>query len=69
MGHAPPRSRGTYSPPTAEDFHLSIARAAFLAGLLSVEEFERSVEHVVQGGTLTQSGRVPAERTPTYVVL
>jgi hypothetical protein len=69
MGHAPPRSHGPYRPPTAESFHLHMARLAFLEGRMSVDEFERSVEHVLRGGTLTQSGRVPATRGTTYMVV
>jgi hypothetical protein len=46
--------------PTRESFHLGVARAAFLAGHISLEQFERSVAHVLSGGTLDQRGLVRA---------
>lgn len=58
MGYAPKR-RG--KAPTRESFHLGIAKAAYVDGYLSVEEYERSVEHVLRGGALMSSGRIPKD--------
>jgi hypothetical protein len=64
MGHAPPRRRKAESPPSRESFHLGMARAAFVDGSLTIEEFEASVAHVLAGGTLDQRGRVPRRQVP-----
>ena len=46
--------------PTRESFHLHIARTAYVEGRLDLEEFERSAQHVLRGGTLDRHGRVTA---------
>lgn len=47
--------------PTRESFHLGVARGLFFADELTLDEFEAAVHHViVEKGTLTQSGCVPA---------
>jgi hypothetical protein len=66
MGHAPPRGSGNV--PSTEDFHIGMARASFLAGRLTLGEFEASVEHVLSGGYLDCMGRPstrPLPRDPT----
>jgi hypothetical protein len=55
MGHAPPRPPAL---PTAESFHLAVARSAFTADRITLEQFERSVEHVLSGGTLNRQGLI-----------
>ena len=46
--------------PDRETFHLGMARLAYVAGAIDVEEFERSVAHVLDGGTLNANGRIGA---------
>jgi hypothetical protein len=55
-----PRHDPTGPPPSRESFHLGMARSAFVNGRLDLEEYERSVGHVLAGGTLTQMGGIPA---------
>jgi hypothetical protein len=45
--------------PSAESFHLSMARSAYTNGRIDVEEFEECVEHVLAGGCLDAQGRIP----------
>jgi hypothetical protein len=40
-----------------ENFHLMTAKIAYVTGGLDIEEFEASVWHVLNGGTLTSEGR------------
>lgn len=56
MGHQPIPPA---APPTRESFHLGSARRAYVSGELTIEEFERSVEHVLEGGHLDAGGRIP----------
>lgn len=44
--------------PTTESFHLDMARSAFLGDKVTAEEYERNVEHVLRGGTLSRFGRI-----------
>lgn len=50
--------------PTRESFHLGMARAAYVNGDLTLDEFEQSVEFVLRGGHLTQEARIP--ETPVF---
>lgn len=59
MGYRVPPQPGP--PPDRESFHLGMARSAYLNGELTIEEFERSVEHVLRGGHLNHLGRIPAD--------
>jgi hypothetical protein len=56
MWHQPVRPAKA---PTRESFHLGIARAAYVNGALTIEEFEQSVGHVLRGGHLNAAGRIP----------
>jgi hypothetical protein len=67
MGHSPP---GQHAAPSRESFHLGIARAAYLGESLDLDEYERSVAHVLAGGSLNQAGRIggpPAPRDPSLL--
>jgi hypothetical protein len=46
---------------STENFHLGIARSAYVGGSLDIDEFECSVEHVLSGGALDRNGRIPAK--------
>jgi len=67
MGHQPRRDPGSppaalYGPqiiaPDRESFHLGVVRREFIAGHLTLEEFEQGVEHVLGGGWLNADGTV-----------
>jgi hypothetical protein len=51
--------------PDRESFHIGMARLAYIEGAIDVEEFEASVAHVLDGGTLDEHGRV-RQREPAY---
>lgn len=55
MGHNP-RPVTAYRTPDRESFHLGIAKSAYVHDRLTVDEYERSVEHVLAGGTLDPYG-------------
>lgn len=46
-------------PPDRESFHLGTAKLAYMHNQLTLEELEQSIEHVLRGGTLTATGRIP----------
>lgn len=51
MGHNPiPPAR----PPDRESFHLGRARAAYIAGDITIERFEELAAHVLAGGYLSR---------------
>lgn len=55
--------------PNRETFHIGMARHAYLEGRIDIEAFERSVEHVLGGGTLDQDGQVPRPKELVAVEL
>jgi hypothetical protein len=54
--HSPPAANGFQV--SRESFHLETAKIAYLKGVLTIEEYETAVEHVLRGGTLDQFGRI-----------
>ena len=58
MGYQPKRNP-RFPSPTGEDFHLHMARSAYVDGKMEVEEFEDCVAHVLAGGHLNQYGKRP----------
>lgn len=65
-GHTPPKPSSRV---TAEEHHLMTAKICYATGSLTFEEFEKSVEHVLKGGTLTSSGRIPQFPVPVMTKL
>lgn len=45
--------------PDRESFHIGMARLAYVAGKISLDDFECAIEQVLAGGTLDKDGRPP----------
>lgn len=50
--------------PDRESFHLETAKICYVSGTLSLLEYEKAVEHVLKGGTLTEKGEIKAKQFP-----